>query len=415
MTFVIKTEGGKYLDKDGKLSEKEVKLTLADFTHEEGTDTYTLKIEGVDLGKYTVTETTKTIDGKDVTVTYKVNDGEATEGDEAGFAIENGKTTKVDFEDNYKNQTQPEKAKGNLEVTEIVKDDVAEENPPTFEIKTEDGKWLDENGKPHDQPVKLTLDDFDHEEGTDEYKLPIKDVEVGTYTITETTPDGESKDITVEVKEGETAEADFGKDKQKSGNFELTKTIKGDITEEEAEGTLKFEIKTEDGKWLDKDGKLSEQKVELTLKDFEHKDGTKEYTLKIEGVELGNYTVTETTKDVDGKDVKVSYRVNGADSMTGDKAEFTIKDGETTTVAFEDSYTKEGGTAVGPTKDKKDPKDKKKPVTQKDKKATANPSKGKGTATGDDTQLTLLLLLFLTSLTGIGGIAIANYRRKQTR
>jgi pilin isopeptide linkage protein len=130
---------------------------------------------------------------------------------------------------------------------------------------------------------------------------------------------------------------------KKTGNLELTKTIKGDITEEEAEGALRFEVKSEDGKWLDKDGNLSEEKVELTLADFQHEEGTKEYTLKIEGVDLGNYSITETTKDVSGKDVTVKYSVNGGEATEGTAAAAEVKDGETATVAFEDDYKNQTG------------------------------------------------------------------------
>ncbi|MBQ8307036.1 MAG: hypothetical protein IJX90_12570, partial [Blautia sp.] len=78
---------------------------------------------------------------------------------------------------------------------------------------------------------------------------------------------------------------------EETGSLELTKTIKGDITEEEAAGALTFEVKTKAGKWLKKDGSLSDTAVQLTLADFTHTPGTKDYTLKFENILIGEYTV----------------------------------------------------------------------------------------------------------------------------
>ena len=51
-----------------------------------------------------------------------------------------------------------------------------------------------------------------------------------------------------------------------AGDLKVTKTFGGDVTKEEvAKGAITFEVKTSDGKWLDKDGKVSDTKVELTL------------------------------------------------------------------------------------------------------------------------------------------------------
>ena len=82
----------------------------------------------------------------------------------------------------------------------------------------------------------------------------------------------------------------------------ITKTVDGlNVTESEFEGALKFTVQNEGGKYLDKDGNLSDAKVELTLKDggFVKGDDGK-YTKTFEGVAPGKYTVTETNSDVDG-------------------------------------------------------------------------------------------------------------------
>ena len=124
-----------------------------------------------------------------------------------------------------------------------------------------------------------------------------------------------------------------------TGSLELTKTIKGDITEDEAKGALRFEITTEDGKWIGKDGKLTGEKAEFTLADFE-KTSDQSYKLTINEIAVGNYTVTETTKDVDGHDVTVSYKVNGSEAAEGDAASFAIEAAKTTTVEFQNDYEK---------------------------------------------------------------------------
>ncbi|MBQ9015973.1 MAG: hypothetical protein IJ109_07595, partial [Firmicutes bacterium] len=222
LTFTVKNEDGKYLDKDGNLSDTEVKLTLKDFDHKKGTKEYTLEFQGIKVGDYTVTETTKDITGKDVTVAYKLNGGETQTGVEATAGVTKNETTTVAFEDDYTDQT---------------------------------------------------------------------------------------------------------------GNLQLTKTIQGDVTEAEAEGALTFTVKNKDGKYLDKDGNLSDTEVKLTLKDFDHKEGTKEYTLEFKGIKVGNYTVTETTKDITGKDVTVSYKLNGGEAQTGAEATAGVTKNETTTVA----------------------------------------------------------------------------------
>ena len=213
-----------------------------------------------------------------------------------------------------------------------------------------DQKWLDKDGNLSDTKVELTLKDFDHEKGTKEYTLGFEGIQIGEYTVKETTKDIDGKDVTVsyqlndeeaqtgdsatgEVKKNETTTVAFEDDytnqtETQTGNLQLTKTIKGDITEEEAEGALTFEVTTADGKWLKADGNLSDTKVELTLKDFDHEDGTKEYTLSFEGIQIGDYTVTETTKTIDGKDVAVSYTIDNGQKQTGTSAEATVKEGK---------------------------------------------------------------------------------------
>ena len=108
----------------------------------------------------------------------------------------------------------------------------------------------------------------------------------------------------------------------------ITKTIKGDVTDEEAEGTLKFKVTAPSG-----------EAKEYTLANFtKDKDG--KYTLTLENVEAGNYTVEETTYDIAGNAVTVKYSVNGGDVAEGSKTDVEVSKDGTSTVAFEDVYTK---------------------------------------------------------------------------
>ena len=117
-----------------------------------------------------------------------------------------------------------------------------------------------------------------------------------------------------------------------TGDLVITKTVDGlNITESEFEGALKFTVQNADGKYLDKDGNLSDEKVELTLKDggfVKGEDGT--YTKTFEGVAPGTYTVTETNSDVEGYDL-----VSGQSTTSGEGA---VVAGGTATVALSDTY-----------------------------------------------------------------------------
>lgn len=125
----------------------------------------------------------------------------------------------------------------------------------------------------------------------------------------------------------------FTQDVSETGTLELIKTVIGDITESEFEGALTFEVKTEDGKWLDKDGNISETEVKLTLKDggfVKGEDGT--YTKTFENVAPGKYTVVETNSDVEG------YKLVEDKSVT--KGNATVEAGKTVAIELKDVYEK---------------------------------------------------------------------------
>ena len=103
------------------------------------------------------------------------------------------------------------------------------------------------------------------------------------------------------------------------------------MTESEFEGALTFEVKTEDGKWLDKDGNVSETAVQLTLKDGGFIKGTDgKYTKTFYSVAAGKYTVEETNSDVEG------YALVTDKSTT--EGEATVENDKEATIELKDVY-----------------------------------------------------------------------------
>jgi hypothetical protein len=430
-------EGGnevtKYLKADGTLSDTEVKLTLNDFEHDKGTDKYTLTITTSELGSYTVTETTKDVDGKDVTVEYSINGSDRTEGTEAEAAIEAGKTTRVEFQNDYEKEKTFEKKVLRIEPG-------TQEALPgaVIQLLDESGTVLKEWISSAEEPEILTG------------LKPSK-----TYTIHEiAAPEGyplapDSKfvlkeDGSIDEKNSNATEGPDGtllltepEDKPEAGTLKLIKTIEGNITAEEFEGALTFEVKTEDGKWLDKDGKISETEVKLTLKDggfVKGEDGT--YTKTFEIVAPGKYTVVETNSDVEG------YKLVVDKSVTEGNA--TVEAGKTAAIELKDVYEKteetpgenpgteedgkkdddhggSNGTNPGGTSTKDDDNTGKKPASSTVKRSS---SSGGGSAkssagtrsrgsvgTGDDTDVATPAI---TAILALGAI-LAILRRKRNQ
>ncbi|MBR3105502.1 MAG: hypothetical protein IKH46_17010, partial [Lachnospiraceae bacterium] len=128
-----------------------------------------------------------------------------------------------------------------------------------------------------------------------------------------------------------------------TGKLVITKTIEGDVTKEEAEGALKFTITTTaaDGttNYVKADGSLTTTKTQIGLGQFKNENG--KYTLELDKLETGSYSVTEEITDIDGyKLASVSYKVDGTGS-NGKTATATVKKDATTTVAYTDVYEKE--------------------------------------------------------------------------
>ena len=124
------------------------------------------------------------------------------------------------------------------------------------------------------------------------------------------------------------------------GNLELTKTIKGSITEKQAEDSVKFEVKKLDTDlWVVGSGQLIDSKTTIPLSAFTHEAGTDTYTLKLDDLDVGKYTITET--GLDG--AIVSYKIDSKKKKKDSVSNVDLLVGKTTKVAYENNYEKKTG------------------------------------------------------------------------
>ncbi|MBR6897835.1 MAG: hypothetical protein IKN24_06665, partial [Lachnospiraceae bacterium] len=380
LKFTVTTDDNgttKYLKRDGSLTTEEsegtITLEAADYDSESGE--YIITLANVPNGSYTVTETTQSPDGKTMTVSYSLNGGQAQQSNTADVTV-NGDTNTVEFDDTFTRD------KGTIVITKTIAGDLTAEEIAgdlKFLVSTEDNgttKYLKADGtlvaSPEDAVITLTkangeLNSFVTVDANGKYKITLSNVPTGNYTVTETTvqPNGYTMGVSyklnggssqegsvvddVEVTKGETATVDFNDDFTRDrGELIITKNLSGDITEEEAKGGLKFEIKRGENEWVDRDGSISSVKVEYTLNAFTPSADGKTYTLSFTGgksLETDVYTVIETNSSVAGYTESVSYKVNGGAS-TSDKATVTIVKDETANVVIDDAYTRDKGTIV---------------------------------------------------------------------
>jgi pilin isopeptide linkage protein len=232
---------------------------------------------------------------------------------------------------------------GNLVITKTIKGNVTQaeaEGAITFKVTSEAG---------FEKTYTLKDENVKYDATNKKYTITISGVPVGTYTVEETTKDITGKTVTVKyqiedgnqttgakaegisVTSGNTSNVAFENDyADETGSIELTKTIKGNVTQAEAEGAITFKVTSEAG--FEKTYTLKDENVKY--------DATnKKYTITISGVPVGTYTVEETTTDITGKTVTVKYQIGNGDQQTGTKAEgISVTSGNTSNVAFENDY-----------------------------------------------------------------------------
>ena len=129
--------------------------------------------------------------------------------------------------------------------------------------------------------------------------------------------------------EGFTLIADY--DEPDTGKLIITKMIEGPVTEEEAEGALRFELYATD----------TGDSWGYTLADFDYDDVTGKYTLSLD-MPVGNYEVVESVTSIEGYTLaSVSYSINGGESVNDTFADVQVEKDKTVEVAYRDEYESE--------------------------------------------------------------------------
>lgn len=117
-------------------------------------------------------------------------------------------------------------------------------------------------------------------------------------------------------------------DYPQTGKLIITKTVEGPVTQEEAEGALKFEVYSTDigDSW------------EYMLSDFAYDETSKQYKLELD-LPVGNYEVVESVTSIDGYELaRVSYSVNNAAEVEAPSASVIVEADKEITVAYRDEY-----------------------------------------------------------------------------
>lgn len=308
----------------------------ADGQYDKNAGIWKIIVSDVPLGKYVVKESVTDIAGMTLTeVTHCLNHaaldtkGVTTE----EFTLGRADVATVDYKNTYVSQ------RGKLVITKTIKGDVTkEEAEGALQFKVTDNKT--------GESATYKLTDFTYHTTTGNYLLEL-DVKVGGYTVEETIYDIAGHAIETvkysvnggEVQSGNKASAIVSKDAvttvvfedtytKNKGTLVITKTIKGDVTKEEAEGALQFTI-------TNNDTGVSQK---YTLKDFKYDKKTKTWTLTLTQIP-GGYTVEETVTDVKGYTLSgVKYTVDKNTTKKGKKATVTVTSDTTTTVAYENTY-----------------------------------------------------------------------------
>ena len=328
IAFTITNSEGKYLTQTGSLSTNKAEIPFSAFTNG------TLTIENVPVGGYTVTETKKALDGTEVVTVVGTSVT-----DSAAASVVKGKTAEVSFENTYTSNP----VSVDINATKMLKNIV---DNTDIDLVADQFTFQLEEGETVLQTAKNKAD------GSISF-APITYTDTGTHTYTVSEVKGDEEGITysdalytvtvdvTRVKGKLTATKTIKLNGEEVGRiiFEnlltrgkivITKTIKGDVTEDKAEGALEFTISNNSG--------FSQI---VGLSEFDHVEGTKVYTYILENLDKGTYTVEETTRDITGKDVTVTYTFNGEEATEG--TPFNVSNGKTYNVAFEDDYTNQKG------------------------------------------------------------------------
>ena len=316
-------------------------------------------------GGYTVKELVDDIHGYTLVKTIYMIGNEVNEGKSVDVDVEKGTTATVAFENTYE-----------LTTYDVKVDKVDKENDEKIA-----GAELKVINQANEEIAHWITD------GKNSYNLKLVP---GTYTLIEVNaPKGYeiAKPITFVVgKEGKVVDYKNNKiimkDKAKPGKLVIAKIIKGNISKEQAEKSIKFEV-------IDKD---TQDKKVYSLNDFEYDENSGKWMLELTKV-AGKYTVKELTDDVQG--YKLTHIVSIIDGKEkGDvAANLNVEKDETTTIEYTNNYEENK-------------------VETKENKSDQTPKQeSKKAKTGDDTQILENLMLLISSLGGIL-FGLRFYRRK---
>ena len=316
-------------------------------------------------GGYTVKELVDDIHGYTLVKTIYMIGNEVNEGKSVDVDVEKGTTATVAFENTYE-----------LTTYDVKVDKVDKENDEKIA-----GAELKVINQANEEIAHWITD------GKNSYNLKLVP---GTYTLIEVNaPKGYeiAKPITFVVgKEGKVVDYQNNKiimkDKAKPGKLVIAKIIKGNISKEQAEKSVKFEV-------IDKD---TQDKKVYSLNDFEYDENSGKWMLELTKV-AGKYTVKELTDDVQG--YKLTHIVSIIDGKEkGDvAANLNVEKDETTTIEYTNNYEENK-------------------IETKENKSDQTPKQeSKKAKTGDDTQILENLMLLISSLGGIL-FGLRFYRRK---
>lgn len=316
-------------------------------------------------GGYTVKELVDDIHGYTLVKTIYMIENEINEGKSVDVDVEKGTTATVAFENTYE-----------LTTYDVKIDKVDKENDEKIA-----GAELKVINQANEEIAHWITD------GKNSYNLKLVH---GTYTLIEVNaPKGYeiAKPMTFVV--GEDGKVVYYqnnkiimKDKAKPGKLVIVKIVKGNISKEQAEKSIKFEV-------IDKD---TQDKKVYSLNDFEYDENSGKWMLELTKV-AGKYTVKELTDDVQG--YKLTHIVSIIDGKEkGDvAANLNVEKDETTTIEYTNNYEENK-------------------VETKEKKSDQTPKQeSKKAKTGDDTQILENLMLLISSLGGIL-FGLRFYRRK---
>lgn len=316
-------------------------------------------------GGYTVKELVDDIHGYTLVKTIYMIGNEVNEGKSVDVDVEKGTAATVAFENTYE-----------LTTYDVKVDKVDKENDEKIA-----GAELKVINQANEEIAHWITD------GKNSYNLKLVS---GTYTLIEVNvPKGYeiAKPITFVVGEdGKVVDYQNNKiimkDKAKPGKLVIAKIVKGNISKEQAEKSVKFEV-------IDKD---TQDKKVYSLNDFEYDENSGKWMLELTKV-AGKYTVKELTDDVQG--YKLTHIVSIIDGKEkGDvAANLNVEKDETTTIEYTNNYEENK-------------------IETKENKSDQTPKQeSKKAKTGDDTQILENLMLLISSLGGIL-FGLRFYRRK---